>query len=69
MKASNVALRLEDEPVVMTEVPPLARAVIEADTKESLARRPRRSLKFLERRFERRSLEIADQELRLFRVR
>jgi hypothetical protein len=69
MKASNLALRLEDEPVVMAEVPRLARAVIAADTNESLARRPRRSLRFLERRFERRSIEISDQGLRLFRVR
>ena len=69
MKASNLALRLEDEPVVMAEVPQLARAVIAADTNESLARRPRRSLRFLERRFERRSIEISDQGLRLFRVR
>jgi hypothetical protein len=69
MKASNLALRLEDEPVVMAEVPRLARAVIAAEVNESLSRRPRRSLRFQDRHFERRAIQIADQGLRLFRVR
>jgi hypothetical protein len=69
MKASNLALRLEDEPVVMAEVPRLARAVIAAEVDASLAQRPRRSLRFGERLFERRAIRTADQGLRLFRVR
>jgi hypothetical protein len=69
MKASNLALRLEDEPAVMADEPRLAHAAIAAETNESLARRPRRSLRFQDRRFERRSIEISDQGLRLFRVR
>jgi hypothetical protein len=69
MKASNLALRLEDEPVVMAEVPRLARDVIAADVKESLSRRPRRSLRFQDRNFERRAIHDVDQGLRLFRVR
>jgi hypothetical protein len=69
MKASNLALRLEDEPVVTAEVPRLARELIAADMKESLARRPRLSLKFLDRHLERRAIQVADQGLRLFRVR
>ena len=69
MKASNLALRLEDEPAVMADEPRLAHAVIAAETNESLARRPRRSLRFQDRHFERRSIEISDQGLRLFRVR
>jgi hypothetical protein len=69
MKASNLALRLEDQPVVKAEVPGLARAVIAADVNESLSRRPRRSLRFQDRHVERRAIKIADQGLRLFRVR
>ena len=69
MKASNLALRLEDEPIVMAEVPRLAREVIAAELRESLSRRPRRSLRFQERYFERRAIQVADQGLRLFRVR
>jgi hypothetical protein len=69
MKASNLALRLEDEPVVMAEVPRLARAILTAEANESVSRRPRRSLRFQGRHFERRSIEVADQGLRLFRVR
>jgi hypothetical protein len=69
MKSSNLALRLEDEPVVMAEVPRLARAVLASETNESLSRRPRRSLRFQDRHFERRSIQVADQGLRLFRVR
>jgi hypothetical protein len=73
MKASNLALRREDEPVVMAGESRLARAVIAAETNESLSlafrRRPRLSLRFQDRHFERRSIEISDQGLRLFRVR
>lgn len=69
MKTSNLALRLEDEPVVMAEVPRLARAVLAAETNASLARRPRHRTRFQVRHFERRSIQIADQGLRLFRVR
>jgi hypothetical protein len=69
MKRANLALRVEDEPVVMAEVPRLAQAVIAADLGESLSRRPRRSLRFRDRHFDRRSIQIADQGLRLFRVR
>jgi hypothetical protein len=69
MKSSNLALRLEVEPVVMAEVPRLARAVLASETNESLSRRPRRSLRFQDRHFERRSIQVADQGLRLFRVR
>jgi hypothetical protein len=69
MKASNLALRLEDEPVVMAEVPRLARELIAAEMKESLSRRPRLSLRFQDRHFERRAIQVADQGLRLFRVR
>jgi hypothetical protein len=69
MKASNLALRLEDEPVVMAEVPRLARELIAAEMRESLSRRPRLSLKFQDRHFERRAIQVADQGLRLFRVR
>jgi hypothetical protein len=69
MKTSNLALRLEDEPVVMAEVPRLARALLAADLNESLSRRPRRSLRFQDRHFDRRAIEVADQGLRLFRVR
>jgi hypothetical protein len=69
MKASNLALRLEDEPVVMAEVPRLARELMAAEMRESLSRRPRLSLKFQDRHFERRAIQVADQGLRLFRVR
>lgn len=69
MKTSNLALRLEDEPVVMAEVPRLARDVLAADAKASLARRPRRRTRFGDRHFDRRSIQLADQGLRLFRVR
>jgi len=69
MKTSNLALRLEDEPVVMAEVPRLARDVLAAELRESLSRRPRRSLRFQERHFERHAIQVADQGLRLFRVR
>lgn len=69
MKASNLALRLEEEPVLMTEEPRLARAEFAVETNESLFRRPRLSLKFKGRHFERRPSGIADQGLGLFRVR
>jgi len=69
MKASNLALRLEDEPVVMAEVPRLARELMAAEMKESLSRRPPRSLKFQDRHLERRAIQVADQGLRLFQVR
>ena len=68
MKTSNLALRLEDEPVVMAEIPRLARDVLAAETRESLSKRPRRSLRFQDRQFERRAIRAADQGLRLFRV-
>ena len=41
MKASNLALRLEDQPMVVAEVPRLAHALLMAETNESLSRRPR----------------------------
>jgi hypothetical protein len=69
MKASNLALRLEDQPMVVAEVPRLAHALLMAETNESLSRRPRKSLRFQDRHFERRSIQVADQGLRLFRVR
>jgi hypothetical protein len=69
MMTSNLALRPEDEPAVMADVPRLARALIAAELNESLARRPRRSLRFQVRQFERRAIHVADQGLRLFQVR
>ena len=68
MKTSNLAFRLEDEPVVMAEVPRLARAVLAAEPRESQSKRPRRSLRFQDRQFDRRTIRAADQGLRLFRV-
>lgn len=68
MKTSNLALRLEDEPVVMAEVPRLARVLLEAEANESLASRPRRRTHFGDRQFDRRSIQTIDQGLRLFRV-
>jgi hypothetical protein len=69
MKASNLALRLDDVPVVFAEEPRLARAVIAAETNESLFRRPQLSLRFKSRHLGGRAIEISDPGLRLFRVR
>ena len=75
MKTSNLALRLEDElmamksTIAMVDEPRLAHAVLAAEANESLVRRPRRSLRFRDRHFERRTIESSDPALRLFRVR
>lgn len=69
MKASNLALRLEDEPLELTEAPRLTRAVIGLEANESPFRRPKLSLLFRDRHLEGRANGLTDQGLRLFRVR
>jgi hypothetical protein len=69
MKASNLALRFDDAPVVLAEEPQLARATIEAEANESQFRRPQLSRRFKNRHLVGHAIEISDQGLRLFRVR
>jgi hypothetical protein len=75
MKTSNLALQLEGElmamkaTIAMVDEPRIARADLGAEANDSSLRRPRRSLQFQNRRFERRSNEVSDLGLHLFRVR
>ncbi|MBC8027345.1 MAG: hypothetical protein H7Y89_15230 [Steroidobacteraceae bacterium] len=69
MKTSNLALRIEDEPLAMTQAPQLTRTEITAEANEPLFRRPQLSFRFKNRHLDGRAIEISDQGLRLFRVR
>jgi hypothetical protein len=69
MKATNLALRLEDEPVVMAELPRLAQAVLAADDRPNTAPRPRRRMSFDHSPRRVGAISSRDEGLRIFRVR